>query len=233
MKLIKLKQALSGLALGLTLSGGALAEEYTALATVEGWTITRGIEQGGCMMQKVNSDGYLVRIGKTAAGHNFGRLAVYTSDKKAYVLEGETKDVTFDLDGERFYGKATMDATGGGYRGGFAETNNPAFGEALAKKYVLTINPDSKNPITIDLKGTYKAMEAVIECDIVSRVILTIQANSKYWELSVDSVEAWLALVAANPQAAAIGKEAKAALIFPEITKAGLGIGGAGGRGVL
>ena len=226
-------QMLAACAFGVTLSGAALAEDYQALAKVESWTITRGVEQGGCMMQKVNADGYLVQIGKTAAGHDFGRLAVYTSDKDAYVLEGESKDVTFDLDGERFFGKATMEAAGGGYRGGYAEANNRAFGEALARKYVLTINPDSKNAIIIDLKGTFKAMEAVRECDVISRAILTIQASSEYWLLSIDAVAAWLSLTASNPHAAALAKEAKAALIFPEITKAGLGIGGAGGKGVM
>ena len=229
----KLAQILGAGVFGLTVSNAAIAEEYQALADVEGWTITRGIEQGGCMMQKVNADGYLVRIGKTAAGHDFGRLGVYTSDKDAYVLEGEAKDVTFDLDGERFFGKATMEAAAGGYRGGYAEADNPAFGEALARKYVLTINPDGKSPVVIDLKGTFKAMEAVRECDVVSRVVLTIQESSKYWVLSVDAVESWLDLMAVNPHAAALAKDAKAVLIFPEITKAGLGIGASGGKGVM
>lgn len=233
MKHIPLKQIFGGIAVSLALTGGAHAEGFAVVATVESWTITRGLKQGGCMMQKVNEDGYLVQIGKTAAGDDFGRLGVYTSDKDAYVLEGESKDVTLDLDGERFFGKATMEAAGNGYRGGYAEASNPAFGAALARKYVLTINPDDKNPIAIDLKGTFKAMEAVRECDVVSRVILSIQENSEYWDLSFASVEAWLDLVAANPQAAAIGKQAKAALIFPEITKVGLGVGGAGGKGVM
>ena len=47
MKHVPLAQIFGGLAFGLTLSGAALAEDFAALATVEGWVITRGIEQGG------------------------------------------------------------------------------------------------------------------------------------------------------------------------------------------
>lgn len=51
--------------------------------------------------------------------------------------------------------------------------------------------------------------------------------------LNKDSNQALQTLVDANPVAAAVAKQAKAVLIFPNIVKAGLIFGGAYGEGVL
>jgi len=52
-------------------------------------------------------------------------------------------------------------------------------------------------------------------------------------DLTADSAQALQALYKANPTAESIGKKAKAILIFPKITKAGLVFGGSYGEGVL
>ena len=126
------KQSAAGLALCLAASVPAFAEDFVQVSSVEGWNIVRGLEGNGCFMEKVNQDGYLIRIGKTEAGAEFGSIGVYTKDKDIYVLEGQTKDVEFDLDGERFYGTANG-AKWNGYRGGIAQANNPMFGQAELK----------------------------------------------------------------------------------------------------
>lgn len=51
--------------------------------------------------------------------------------------------------------------------------------------------------------------------------------------LDVDSRQALNTLIAENPAAAAIHRQAYAALVFPNIVKAGLGVGGAYGEGEL
>lgn len=52
-------------------------------------------------------------------------------------------------------------------------------------------------------------------------------------DLSANSTTALNKLTRENPAAASISRQARAVLIFPSITKAGLGIGGAYGEGVL
>jgi len=52
-------------------------------------------------------------------------------------------------------------------------------------------------------------------------------------ELNVDAVQALHALYRTSPEAEAIGAKAKAILIFPKVTKAGLVFGGSYGEGVL
>lgn len=226
------QQSAAGLALFIAASMPAAAEEFVPVAAVEGWSIVRGLEGNGCFMQKVNEAGYLVRIGKTEAGAEFGSIGVYTKDKDIYVLEGETKDVEFDLDGERYFGTANG-AKWNGYRGGIARANNPSFGQALAKKYVLTINPEKKTPLVIDLKGTFKAMAATRDCEAHSLAMMEIKDDSKRSSLDAAAFASWQSLLADNPRAARIAEDAKAALVFPEITKVGLGIGGEGGNGLL
>jgi lipid-binding SYLF domain-containing protein len=51
--------------------------------------------------------------------------------------------------------------------------------------------------------------------------------------LDADATRAYTDLVAKVPAAKALGKDATAVLVFPKITKAGLGIGGQYGDGVL
>lgn len=217
----------------MTLATTAQAENEVPVQTVEGWNIMRDLDRGGCVMEKVNEDGFLIRIGKTEDGAEFGYIAVYTKDRDVNVVGGVTDDVTFDLDGERFYGTATGDFESGDYRGGYAEANNPAFGSALAKKYVLTINPDGDTPLKLSLDGTFKAMAATRDCEAHSIAVLDMADTSKRSALDAAAIAAWKSLLADRPRAARYAEEAKSALVFPEIIKVGLGIGGEGGNGVL
>ena len=52
-------------------------------------------------------------------------------------------------------------------------------------------------------------------------------------DLSADSSQALNKLIRENPAAASISSQARGVLIFPSIVKAGLGVGGAYGEGVL
>jgi lipid-binding SYLF domain-containing protein len=223
----------AAVAVSLTLSAAALAQPYEDIGTVAGWSILRATEGGGCLMQKLNDDGFLIQMGKTKAGTEFGYIGIYTRDRSVYVLEGETRDVTFDLDGERFYGTANMATLEGGYRGGVAVTDNPDFARALARKYTLTINPESKNRLVIDLTGTLKAMTAIRDCDADNLAKLEIQDDARRALLDASAIATWDRLLADSPRAAAIADNARAALVFPEMTEIGLGIGKEGGTGVL
>ncbi len=52
--------------LGLPLAAQpAIAEDEAYVDNVEGWSILRDVERSGCVMEKVNENGFLFRIGKT------------------------------------------------------------------------------------------------------------------------------------------------------------------------
>ena len=133
--------------------------------TVEGWDIYAPEGRLDCMMERVVDNGYFVRMGKIKDTQKFGYLAVYTKDENLKVYGNVSGDeVVFDLDGKRFRGKTTQRLLAGGWRGGSVKANNPDFGEALAKAYVLTLNPDGDNPIEISLDGTFKAIAETRAC---------------------------------------------------------------------
>jgi hypothetical protein len=148
----------------LTCASASLAQPFTNEGSVEGWNIFLNESTKNCLMEKVESNGFVVQIARTGEGEEFGRLGVY-SPNPTDIKDGETRELTFDLDGERFTGEATG-SLHEGYQGGYAFANNPNFGAALAQKQTLTIEPDSANPVVVDLSGTMAAMDAVKDCQL-------------------------------------------------------------------
>ena len=76
-------------------------------------------------------------------------------------------------------------------------------------------------------------MAATRDCEAHSLAALEMADTAKQSALATSSIAAWNSLLADSPRAARYAEEAKSALVFPEITKVGLGIGGEGGNGVL
>lgn len=216
-----------------SLGSAAVAQTDTSDKTVEGWTILRNVETSACLMEKKNEDGYLFRIGKEEPGGVFGYVAVYTQDENIDIYGNVSNAVVLDLDGERFDAKATGHLRGDGWRGAYVKSRDPAFGEALARKYVLTVDPDSKTPFVISLDGTFKAMAATKDCEAASLASMAMADDGKRSELVSESHAAWASLLSQNDRARALAGSASATLIFPKVVKAGLGIGGERGNGVL
>lgn len=148
-------------------TSGAIAQPFMAKDTVEGWGIFYNEATKGCFME-TQQEPYVIQIGTEMAmlgeGDNetFGFLAVYTSGD-VEIADGEEREVKFDLDGAMFSGTATG-AAREGFAGGYVVANNPNFGEDLAMKQTLTINPGMENAVEIDLTGTKMAMEATRAC---------------------------------------------------------------------
>ncbi len=211
----------------------AFADTEVFIDEVEGWSIYRGAEDLGCIMERTMDDGYLVRLGKEKAGAPFGYIGVYTQDPNVKIYGGVTGDVVLDIDGQRFTGTAVGDLDfRDGYRGAYMKANNPQFGEALARKYVLTLNPD-ENPIKISLDGTLKAMSATELCDEYGVASMDLADTAKLSQLETDALASWNSLLDGNNRAARYADEAVAVMVFPEIKKAGLVVGGEAGNGVL
>ena len=142
------------------------ARTAAAYKNVEGWDIYAPEGRLDCMMERVMDDGLFVRMGKIKETNKFGYLAVYTQNENLKVYGNVVGDeVVFDLDGKRFRGQVVNRLLAGGWRGGSVKSNNPNFGEALAKAYVLTLNPEGDNPIKISLDGTFKAIAEVRACN--------------------------------------------------------------------
>lgn len=76
-------------------------------------------------------------------------------------------------------------------------------------------------------------MAATRDCEAHSLAAIEIKDDSKRAALDAAAVASWQNLLADNPRAARVAEDAKAALVFPEITKIGLEIGGEGGNGLL
>ncbi len=68
---------------------------------------------------------------------------------------------------------------------------------------------------------------------IFAAATLPVFAATSAAELSADAQTALQRLVSKVPAAKALAKDAKAVLVFPKVTKAGLGIGGQYGEGAL
>lgn len=75
------------------------------MATVEGWNVFKDDRNLVCVMERVVDNGYLVRMGKKMQGTDFGYIAVYTKDNSVNIFVNVTRDVVFDIDGERFSDK--------------------------------------------------------------------------------------------------------------------------------
>ena len=214
-------------------SSVAFAETDVLVDKVEGWDIYQGSENLGCVMERTMDDGYLVRLGKEKAGAPFGYIGVYTQNPDVNIYGGVAGDVVLDIDGQRFTGTAVGDLDfREGYRGGYLKANNPQFGEALARKYVLTLNPD-ENPIKISLDGTLKAMAATELCDSYGVAVENMGDAATLSALEANALASWNSLLEGNRRAARYAEEAVAVMVFPEIKKAGLVVGGEAGNGVL
>lgn len=150
----------SGLLAGAGLTGTAIAQDLT----VKGWNIFEDDGKLVCVMDRVGNKGYLVRMGEEKQGSDFGYIAVYTKDKPVNICGNVTREVVFDIDGQRFTGTSVGEHRGD-WVGAELRSNNPNLGERLAKRYVMTLAPDSDNSIKISLDGTFNAMAATRECN--------------------------------------------------------------------
>lgn len=129
---------------------------------VEGWTIRINEAAGnGCMMEKYFDDGTLFQVGAIPA-ENGGFFAAYN---KAWtqIEDGASGSVHFDFDGERF-GGAAVGKVSGDWHGGYAFFNNPNLAYDFARKYDVTISGGETALTTVDLTGSFKAVEEVLKC---------------------------------------------------------------------
>jgi hypothetical protein len=104
-------------------------------------------------------------MGVTEKNREVGYLGVFT--KTDIGLQNGTKSQIFvSIDGHLYSGVATTSSgeLTRGYSGGYILTDDPNFKSDVAKKYKMTVFPETKAAFVIDLKGTYRAMATGRKC---------------------------------------------------------------------
>ena len=130
---------------------------------IEGWTVYANQTRGDCLI--VRSDGpSSVQMGVTA-NQEVGYLGVFTK-LDIGLQNGTNSQIFVSIDGQLFEGVATSTSgeLKGGYSGGYILTDDPKFKRAVAKRYEMTVFPETKGTFVVDLKGTFKAMAAGRKC---------------------------------------------------------------------
>lgn len=129
---------------------------------VEGWTVYANKTRGDCLI--VSSFGPAsVQMG-VAADHSVGYLGVFTQVDIG--IRSGTEEIFVDIDGHLYNGVATTTSgqLKGGYSGGYILTDDPSFKRDVAKKYTMTVFPQTPGAFVVDLRGTYKAMAKGRKC---------------------------------------------------------------------
>ena len=148
----------------LGLGGGqASAQELIDKGMVHGWQVMVDPAMGnGCLIQNVYQDLSVVRLGFDG----LEKRGYFTVFHKGWgeIRQGQTYDITFDLDGQIF------DAVAHGFRHGKVPAaavffKDRDFVHAIAAKRVLTVyGQTGAKVMTIDLTGSAKALEYARKC---------------------------------------------------------------------
>jgi len=132
---------------------------------VEGWTVYKNQTRGDCLIVRDSlgpDEAGAVQMGVTA-NQEVGYLGVFTK-KDIGIKPGTQSQIFVSIDGKLYGGVVTSADAKGGYSGGYILTDDPNFKRDVAKKYTMTVFPETIGAFVIDLKGTYKAMAKGREC---------------------------------------------------------------------
>ena len=97
---------------------------------------------------------------------------------------------------------------------------------------ISTTSPSALRKLAI-LRGRLQRFVLTVAATVSMAAFGGLANAATAEDLNADAAQALQALYKSNPTAEAIGKKAKAILIFPKVTKAGLVFGGSYGEGVL
>lgn len=141
----------------------------TKYGSAAGWDIYVDDSMGpGCVLMKDNPDGETqAQIGINATAAPRGYLALYTKTPTK-ITPGETLNVEFDVDGQKYTGIAKGQQMQG-YDGAFVPFDNLDFIYDLAKKKALTITAKGRKTVVVNLTGTDDAFKALRTCQAAQK----------------------------------------------------------------
>ncbi|WP_245222460.1 hypothetical protein [Ruegeria sp. HKCCSP351] len=154
-----------GAAVGLLTSTAAWADTFQRYGEVEGWKVFIDNEKKSCLIEAVDDAENVVQMGLTE-DRGVGYVGVFTK-AETDIKRGETQEVAILLGDNIYLGEATgmKGNITKGYSGGYVLSDSPQFADDLAKKKVMIVFPETSYAFTVDLTGTYKAMEMARKCN--------------------------------------------------------------------
>jgi hypothetical protein len=143
----------------------AQAQDYELYAEVEGWDVFVDNSDQTCLIQRI-SDAGVVQMGVWQKDPLMVYIGVFTKDA-TNLRDGAVGDLIIDIDGQLFTGQgvAVTKRITEGYQGGYVLSNDPAFLTDVAKRYVMTVYPNTEAAFQVSLDGTYAAMQSAMECN--------------------------------------------------------------------
>jgi hypothetical protein len=154
-----------GAVVGLLTSTTAWADTFERYGEVEGWKVFIDNEKKSCLIEAVDDAENVVQMGLTE-DRGVGYVGVFTK-ADTDIKRGETQEVAILIGDNIYLGEATgmKGNITKGYSGGYVLSDNPQFADDLAKKKVMIVFPETSYAFTVDLTGTYKAMEMARKCN--------------------------------------------------------------------
>ncbi|WP_254429714.1 hypothetical protein [Ruegeria atlantica] len=154
-----------GMALGLFTASVASADTFLRYGEVEGWKVFVDEDKKSCLIEAVDDAENVVQMGLTE-DRGVGYVGVFTK-AKTDIKRGEKEAVAILLGDNIYVGEATgmKGNITKGYSGGYVLSDDPQFADDLAKQKVMVVFPEKEFAFTVDLTGTYKAMEMARKCN--------------------------------------------------------------------
>ncbi|WP_170353103.1 MULTISPECIES: hypothetical protein [Ruegeria] len=154
-----------GTAIGLLASTAVSADTFLRYGEVEGWKVFIDQDKKSCLIEAIDDSENVVQMGLTE-DRGVGYVGVFTKEKTD-IKRGDTEAVAILLGDNLYIGEATgmKGNITKGYSGGYVLSNDPQFAEDIAKQKVMLVFPEKEFAFTVDLTGTYKAMEMARKCN--------------------------------------------------------------------
>ncbi len=146
-------------------STAAWADSFEKYGEVEGWKVFIDNEKKSCLIEAIDSAENVVQMGLTE-DRGVGYVGVFTK-AETDIKRGEKEGVAILLGDNLYVGEATgmKGNITKGYSGGYVLSDDPQFADDLAKQKVMAVFPEKSFGFTVDLTGTYKAMEMARACN--------------------------------------------------------------------
>ncbi|MFC3613209.1 hypothetical protein ACFORG_05500 [Lutimaribacter marinistellae] len=138
--------------------------QFTKWGEESGWTIYVDPDRKACLIEAVDKMRNVVQMGLTA-DHGLGYMGIFT--QADIELESGEENIAVLLGETLYFGTVSRKTKHlpEGYKGGYFLTDDPEFVEQVRKQYVMTVFPEKEYAFSVNLDGTFKAIEAARKCN--------------------------------------------------------------------